>query len=151
MAFVDSSGEQYGELSELGPKLSTLLALSVRGNTSAVKSSDEMGAVTYLGGNATERAMLQFVASMPEEPFSLLSQIPFRSETKYSLATIETQGQTFTLLKGAPERLLNHCTQCYHKDGSVQPLTSEAQRMLSSRMDALASRRSEARRVGKEC
>ncbi len=93
--------------------------LSCRFNTSALWS--ENGA---LGGNATDRALLESAAA-ESVPTGWRRQnfLPFDSARKYSASTLNGNGR-ITLIKGAPERLIPHLTHAYGKGGEVIPFPS---------------------------
>ena len=62
-----------------------------------------------IGGNTTDRALLEFIQSDIKESYKILDTIPFSSKNKYSMTTIDKGGKT-TLIKGAPEKIIPHCT-----------------------------------------
>ncbi len=65
-----------------------------------------------IGGNITDRAILEF-ASLPfKEEYKKIETIPFDSKNKYSLTTIDNHGKK-TLIKGAPEIILKKCNSYY--------------------------------------
>lgn len=66
------------------------------------------------GGNATDRALLSFIAShQPLKKYPVVSKIPFDSNNKFSAVNIGYP-HNITLFKGAPEKLLPLCT--HYKD-----------------------------------
>lgn len=126
--------------------LKTLLTLSGFLNTASVLSEGKA-----LGGNATDRAMLEYVLPhMASEDFRVLktyavtSSIPFNSAKKFSAVTVKAPslthsaasdadgegsiqdgaGKQITLIKGAPERILAGCTHFYDESGTRKALTS---------------------------
>lgn len=62
-----------------------------------------------IGGNTTDRALLEFIESDNKSNYKVLDTVPFSSKNKYSMTTIEKNGKT-TLIKGAPEKILPYCT-----------------------------------------
>ena len=62
-----------------------------------------------IGGNTTDRALLEFIQSDIKDSYKILDTVPFSSKNKYSLTTIEKSGKT-TLIKGAPEKIIPYCT-----------------------------------------
>lgn len=80
-----------------------------------------------VGGNTTDRALLQFLADVPDASLRVHvgKRIPFTSEAKF-MATDISGDYTLTLIKGAPERILPHCTHYTAADGQAQPLLSSA-------------------------
>lgn len=140
IAFLDGAGKHYSSLSEVGPKLSSLLALNVTYNNSAVISQQPDGSQTIIGGNATERAMLEFVGPITDLKATVLSRVPFNSVNKYSLATVSVGEHAMTLLKGAPEKLLSYCSNFYTAEGEMSPLSQAQIQHLELQIDELAHR-----------
>ncbi len=140
VVFLDGASNSYPSSSEMGGALASLLALSVNYNTSAVVSYAEDGTRIALGGNATERAMLAFSEGSEAVPATVLSQVPFNSTNKYSLAQVSVQENTMTLLKGAPEKILSQCSDYFTGTGERKILTEDAHAKLNAEIDTLASR-----------
>ncbi len=67
-----------------------------------------------LGGNATDRALLETVIDSPEagKVCAASSRVPFDSKRKWSSAVIEDAHGAMTLIKGAPELILPRATTC---------------------------------------
>jgi calcium-translocating P-type ATPase len=79
-----------------------------------------------IGGNATDRALLEFAANLKSRHKNLekVKVIPFTSDLKY-MATSITGGWNVTLIKGAPEKILPFCTKYYHESGAILPFTGK--------------------------
>lgn len=77
-----------------------------------------------VGGNATDRALLEWVLPTTAAPPAVSARVPFDSARKY--AAVRLQGEALTLIKGAPEKLLAACTRYYGTDGKIYPLSSPA-------------------------
>ncbi len=92
-----------------------------------------------VGGNATDRALLAYAADAPAPLMQVakIGTIPFSSENKF-MATTVSGDLHLTLIKGAPERILAHCTRYYGVDGRPEPLFSRAS--LEESADAMARR-----------
>lgn len=93
------------------PKLSSLVDLSMCVNNSSILDSK----VNAVGGNSTDRALLEFCKKKFNN-IKILDQIPFDSKNKYSITTIDN-GTKMALIKGAQEKILPHCTYYYDNDG----------------------------------
>lgn len=95
--------------------LSELVALSCICN-----SSGSISGGNAIGGNATERALLQF--AIPLSPhvanYSKVTTVPFDSTNKYSWERISGK-HSLVLVKGAPEKLLPRCYGYYDKNGAL--------------------------------
>jgi len=140
VAFLDGAGNHYSASAEMEASMQTLLALSVGYNTSAVVSKTPDGGQSILGGNATERAMLEFLGDVTIPEAKLLTQVPFSSDKKYSLVTVSLGQHAMTLVKGAPEKLLAHCSSYYTGQGETKPLTPNELGALNDAIDELARR-----------
>ena len=127
-----ADGTEYGSPSELrrnAPAVFRLFDASCRHNTAS-----SIGADGVLGGNATDRALLESVMKLPqEESVTTTERIPFDSTKKYSAVALRMPRATI-LLKGAPERLIPHLRYGYRKNGaadSFAPLSYDFRRRLS--------------------
>ncbi len=116
-AFLCGDGTRIDGVAALqtgAPALFGLVCADGRYNTAAAVSGDQV-----VGGNATDRAMLQavlpMIAGMPQEQTA--QRIAFDSEKKY--AAIRLTGRALTLVRGAPEILLPRCTHCLLPDGTT--------------------------------
>lgn len=80
-----------------------------------------------IGGNATDRAALQFVSRLKRGNRKLqkTGSIPFSSSAKFMATTVSGDWNT-TLIKGAPEKILPFCTECYSDSGAVLPFSDKA-------------------------
>ena len=114
-------GTEFADFTMLqnrAPELSRLYSVNCRCNTSSVVSG-----ARAVGGNATDRALLESVIRQKEAFCDTLSKLPFDSSRKYSMATVRC-GKTMTLIKGAPEKLLPHLKYAYTKNGESVPFSS---------------------------
>jgi calcium-translocating P-type ATPase len=139
VTFIDGAGNEYKTYKEVGGGLGEFLSLSIHHNTDSVISG--LGAhQKVIGGNATERAILGFGKEAEKTAdIKALERIPFNSIHKYSAATVQgADGKAFTLIKGAPEKLLEKCVYYYDKAGNKTPLTGLGE--LNARIDGLAAR-----------
>ncbi|GBC63306.1 calcium-translocating P-type ATPase, PMCA-type [Desulfonema ishimotonii] len=133
----------YKSFEEMPPELARLLDISLRENTSCVVNCEtENEAERILGGNTTERALLKFVradiSACIEEGAEMVSQVLFNSARKFSATRIRLNGGEITLIKGAPEILLERCSHHYTDDGSIGPLPEEEKPLISEEIDKKA-------------
>jgi calcium-translocating P-type ATPase len=138
MVFVNGQGREHRTIEQVERELGKMLSLSIRHNTSAVITEEANSAVRIIGGNATERAILGFIAGVGEfTEAAVINTIPFNSANKYSAAQV---GGTvnITLIKGAPERILANCRYYYDDEGQRVPL--EDRGPLDQKVDELAQR-----------
>lgn len=79
-----------------------------------------------LGGNATDRALLQYVLPLSKntQGYAKLETVPFDSAHKFSAAHIKGR-QDLILIKGAPERIISACTHYYDEKGRRRPFSDK--------------------------
>ena len=89
--------------------------LSALGNTTSKLSSDKRA----VGGNSTDKAILESVIGREKciQNFSVVKNIPFDSEKKFSAALLSVGGRRRLFIKGAPEKLLPYVVKCLDRDG----------------------------------
>lgn len=136
ISFTNGKGEEYPSFEKLPPRLQTLAYISAVGNTMSYISGQKV-----LGGNATEKALIEFVTGdlncFREISLRKVKESLFNSEKKYSIT--EVSGDFCgTLVKGAPEKVLKRCSRYYDSDGNVMPLESISQ--LDKAIDDMAAR-----------
>ena len=118
------------------PTLFSYFADACRTNTaSAVGMASDSVTPCALGGNATDRALLDVVLPfitaaedglVPASPSPVLTRTPFDSNKKYSVATVRRGGRAVTYVKGAPERILPRVASAYNSEGRRTPLDRPA-------------------------
>ncbi len=140
VTFISGSCSNYSSFNEIPNKLGNLLSLSLENNTNAlIKESEEGSEMQVIGGNMTERALLQFVASsgtkiLKEE---VVKEVPFTSENKYG-ATQIVGDHNLTLIKGAPEIIIDKCIYYYDEEGKRVPFKDI--KKLEDKIDDLAKK-----------
>ncbi len=73
-----------------------------------------------LGGNGTDRALLETIAddlSARKATAAIISRVPFTSRRKWSSATVGVNGGCRTFIKGAPELILPRADTCVLDNG----------------------------------
>ncbi len=73
-----------------------------------------------IGGNITDKALLNFVKVNRNERVKILDQVYFDSKNKYSLVVTEEDGKQYRYVKGATEVILKKCDRYLNKDGFKQ-------------------------------
>ena len=113
VGLVDGSFNEYNSEFELenAPKLHNLFKKSLTCNNAS--TYDDKGKA--IGGNITDRALLDFIKTGPSK-FEKLEVIPFNSKDKYSVTKIRDL-RPEKLIKGAPEKIIDHCNNYYDKLG----------------------------------
>ena len=121
--FVCGNGKRFDNLSQM-KRCRTLweqFALCCYYNNAATLSAGRA-----LGGNATDRALLEAVAPVPAQIEGRLKtvSVPFDSTRKF--ASVRLGGATaVTLVKGAPEKLLPACVSYLDEQGVKRPFSSK--------------------------
>jgi len=137
VTFTCGSGKEYEGCGSMEPGLKEKVNLCIRYNSTSVIShnGDEK---KVLGGNGTEKAVLEFILKTAEEfDVEKVYNIPFNSTNKYS-ATEVKGAYNGTLIKGAPEKLLSRCKYYYDENGVKQPFQSPE--IIEDKINELANR-----------
>lgn len=79
-----------------------------------------------IGGNITDRAILEFIKTKSHLKHKKLKSMPFDSTKKYSSTVVDLSNKT-NYLKGAPEVLLPLCTHYLSQNGRKTPFTNKEQ------------------------
>ncbi len=90
---------------------------SVFNNSSEISNEGDKRIV--IGGNSTDRAILEYAAHHPVDNLDIRKHggIAFKSENKYSVTNISGEFN-LALIKGAPEKILPYCTKYYDEKGN---------------------------------
>jgi calcium-translocating P-type ATPase len=121
VVFLDGRGRSYSDQTGISGGVRRMLSLCIDCNSDAVISGDGASR-RIIGGNATERAVLEYGIPISEKfNAAKTASIPFNSASKYSASTVEGD-YNLTLIKGAPEKILARCKTCYGDDGKIVPL-----------------------------
>ncbi|MCL2053060.1 MAG: calcium-translocating P-type ATPase, PMCA-type [Oscillospiraceae bacterium] len=137
VAFVSGDCVEYKSLSKVKEGLGKLVSASIHNNTSVVVSKSD-SALKVIGGNATERAIMNFaVCKSKVVKAEIVRSIPFNSTNKYSAAQIKGD-YNLTLIKGAPEKILERCKHYYDENGQAVPMAEQS--ALTAKIDEMASR-----------
>lgn len=130
---LEGNGNIADHIKKCSSHVRELLTLSAIYNTGSVLSKGQP-----LGGNATDRALLESVFPIDPKRFSytLKDRLPFDSSYKFSAARIVGKRE-LVLVKGAPEKLLPHCKYYFDNNGERLAFTpskmEEQRRVLSAK------------------
>lgn len=118
MFFTDGYGNSYDSFAKISGELKEYLQITAAANSSARFSDGKI-----IGGNTTEKALLEFVekSSVSLRGAKIVDFSPFSSEKKFSAACVEKNGKKITIAKGAPEIILSRC-KFYLSNGKSVPL-----------------------------
>ena len=104
--------ESLSVLERAHPSAARLYSMSCLYNTGA-----DMLDGKAVGGNGTDRALLLSVKDSLACEAGVLRKLPFDSAYKFSAAEMRVGREVFSLVKGAPEKLIPHVTRCLTPDG----------------------------------
>lgn len=118
--FLTGSGEAYRKAADLKRKKGLWDWVE---RSCSLNSESLTAAGKALGGNATDRALLDYVLPLaPGREEAKGRHVPFDSARKFS--ALELPGRRLTLVKGAPEKLLDACNRYVDDTGAFRPLGS---------------------------
>ncbi|MBF0211682.1 MAG: calcium-translocating P-type ATPase, PMCA-type [Desulfamplus sp.] len=152
ITFINGENRSFNKFQDIVPNIKKLLNISIMQNTNAL-FSNEGGSTKIIGGNATERALVGFInldengklsqnANLSIDAtsnFEKVFSIPFSSDKKYSATQIKGD-YNLTLIKGAPEKIIEKCTTYYDDNSEIKELTKSAIANLDKTMNELAAR-----------
>ena len=141
--FISPEGKDYQSFASIPDPLREMLLINICGNTNAIALVNN-GTLQVTGGNATERALHEFVGvdgTLTYETYKMECEdtLMFNSANKYSASVMKGRLNR-AIIKGAPEKLLAYCTAYYGEDLQVHPLTDEVRAVLEKRMAALSEK-----------
>lgn len=123
VTFVDGALNQYRIIEEAPATIQEQFVRNACLNSEAMLTS-EGDALKAIGGNATERALLNFVSSKAVEKGHVFAEIPFTSARKFSAVQPSKDGTVF--VKGAPEIVLAECEFVLGPNGEKSPIDTDA-------------------------
>lgn len=141
--FISPEGKDYQSFPAIPDALREMLLINICGNTNAIALVSD-GVLQVTGGNATERALHEFVGvdgTLTYENYKLECEdsLMFNSANKYSASVLRGKLDR-AIIKGAPEKLLAYCTSYYGEDLQVHPMTDEVREQLERHMSALSEK-----------
>ena len=124
--FISGDGKSFKDISSIKkyPIYSTVYT-SLFYNNAGLFSGNNI-----IGGNSTDRALLNFIDRDSTIKQSILKKEPFDSSKKYSSITL-TDGTIF--IKGASEVILPKCSEILNSSGSISKLSSRS--IIEKRID----------------
>ena len=137
--FITGDVSKFQKLEQLSPDLAFDMVTGVGVNNSAQASDGQV-----IGGNSTDRALMQFVIDNNAVSKMVKDEVkefnPFNSTKKCSNVVVEHNGKTVTYIKGAPERLVVRCDKYVDSNGNVKELSKDAQKSVMNYIDEQAGR-----------
>ena len=77
-----------------------------------------------IGGNITDRSLLEFLNPCNFDDIKILKTIAFNSKDKYMITVLDDK-KIRNLIKGAPEKIINNCSYYYNNDLVKIPLKNK--------------------------
>ncbi|TVR64666.1 MAG: calcium-translocating P-type ATPase, PMCA-type [Candidatus Competibacteraceae bacterium] len=137
-AFLTGAGTRFEKLEEIPQVLRDTAGFALRNNTSAVIDASDPKDIRMVGADRTEQALLHFVTPyLTQAAAEIVDLIPFNSSRKFS-ATQVTGDRALTLVKGAPEVVLQNCTRYLDPEGNTVDLSDPG--TLQAAMKDLSTR-----------
>lgn len=138
VTFIDGALNECSKAEEVKGGLSKIMSVAIHHNTTSIISRED-GQVKVVGGNATEKAVLGFAADVLPEGVKVekITSIPFNSTNKYSATQVKGDFN-YTLIKGAPEKMLSRCKYYFDENGNKCELTNA--KALDDKINELANR-----------
>lgn len=125
--FISGDSQHFAKFEQLPEHLQDKMAFALRNNTSAVIDASDINNPRLVGADRTEQALLHCLAERlaVKDKIEIVDIIPFSSARKFSAIEV-VNGDKLTLVKGAPEVVLENCVNVFDTDGNKQPLNKDA-------------------------
>ena len=139
--FITGAGNVYDGYHNIPTDSRSLVSFSISENSSSFVSP----AGEIVGGNVSEQALLMFVQSEKiEYETERQKEVLFNSERKYSASQVRSdfipkgfKSNQLTLIKGAPEVIMNVCNHFHHEDGKIEVFDKKKE--VNEKLDNLAN------------
>ena len=123
--------ENISALKKQHPAIFSEYAASAIFNSESQMGKSSSGDSGILGGNSTDKAVLESVCGLCETDVTkrsekLIDKIPFDSDIKMSAARVLVDGKRRVYIKGAPEKLLPYVKKYVSGSGGILPFSSSA-------------------------
>ncbi len=115
--FLLGNGKEYVNIHAVSSKYRKIFVDGLIYNN---ESSFDMESNQIIGGNITDRAILDFVKVNRSNSVKVVDEVLFDSKNKYSMAVVLENGIYTRYIKGAPEVILNCCEWYLNEDGFKQ-------------------------------
>jgi calcium-translocating P-type ATPase len=125
--FISGDLQHFTNFAQLPTSLQHKMAFALRNNTSAVIDASDIANPRLVGADRTEQALLHCLGELLaiKDSIDIVDLIPFNSARKFSAIEV-VNGDKQTLVKGAPDVVLQNCLFCLNAEGEKVPLDKEA-------------------------
>ena len=103
------SFDKYNNIDDLPTKYKNIIIDSILYNNEGIYNKIDN---TVVGGNITEKALLNFIRREKDDNIMVVDKLLFNSKNKYSTSVILKNNKKIKLIKGSYDKILN-CSTCY--------------------------------------
>ena len=125
VGILSSSLEEI-DIKKLNSRMKELFMDSLSVNNESVYDTKNN---KIIGGNITDKAILNYV-KLYKSKAKVINRMPFSSEKKYMFTKIDNMGNKLTLIKGAPEVIIN-ASNSYYDEFGIKKNISDKNKILS--------------------
>lgn len=130
--FIDPQGNEYKSINDMPQVMQEVVSDSLHINNSAMIVNGEI-----VGGNMTDKAMLEYVKDIEAKEFKVAKVESFNSSKKFMATQVDVEdGKVLTFYKGAVEKILDKCTNVSQE--SLEFINTKIEEMANSSMRVLA-------------
>lgn len=129
------NGKEFGRLDEVGNRYRDVMVKALIYNN---ESSWDSNSNQIIGGNITDKAILDYVKINRSNEIRIVQQEFFDSSKKYSMVVTEEKGKRFRYVKGAAEVLFSKCDRYLNEDGFKQLILDR--KVLEERIKEVTNR-----------
>ena len=119
---IKGDGEEMLDLNSLSESVLTDFIYGIGANNSASVEHAKQNEARVIGGNSTDRSLLQFLVNenlaQKIDKSKIFDVRPFDSTKKKASISINTDSGIVTYIKGAPEAIIDKCTFYLTDDGA---------------------------------
>lgn len=133
--YMLGDGKRYQRLDEVSERYRSIFVDSLIYNN---ESTYDVEMNQIIGGNITDKAILNYVKVNRSQDVKVVDTIYFNSSNKYSLVVTEKAGKYCRYVKGASEVVLKHCNRYLNSDGFRQLILDKSR--LESKIVEMADR-----------
>lgn len=112
--FMLGNGNRFDSMDKFKGNYKKILTNSLVYNN---ESSYDGNSSKIIGGNITDKAILNFVKVKKNSNIRVIDKVYFDSKNKYSLSIIEEDGVKYKFVKGASEVILSKCDRYLDENG----------------------------------
>lgn len=115
--FMLGNNKEFSKIEDVSQRYRKIFISSLIYNN---ESTFDMDSNEIIGGNITDKAILDFVKRNRSSDVKVLDQVYFDSSKKYSMVVVEEDRKNYRYVKGATEVILKKCDRYLNEDGFKQ-------------------------------